>query len=43
MPLVARELAKETGKPIGQVSMPTFRQPVAPITLGALARGESNE
>ena len=43
MPLVAQELAKATGKTVGEVSLPTFRQPVAAIKLGALAGGDVDE
>jgi NAD(P)H-nitrite reductase large subunit len=43
MPLVAQELAKVTGKNLGEVSLPTFRQPVAAIKLGALAGGGADE
>ncbi len=43
MPLVAQELAKATGKPVAEISLPTFRQPVAAISLGALAGGERHE
>ena len=43
MPLVAQELAKATGKPIAEISLPTYRQPVATISLGALAGGGGNE
>ena len=43
MPLVAQELAKATGKPVSEVGLPTFRQPVAAIRLGALAGGDADE
>ena len=43
MPLVAQELARATGKPLGEITLPTFRQPVAAIQLGALAGGGSDE
>ena len=43
MPLVAQELAKATGKPVGEISLPTFRQPVASIKIGALAGGDIDE
>ena len=39
----AQELAKATGKPVAEISLPTFRQPVAAISLGALAGGERHE
>ena len=43
MPLIAQELAKATGKPVNEISLPTFRQPVAAIRLGALAGGGEGE
>ena len=43
MPLVAQELARATGKPLGEISLPTFRQPVAAIRLGALAGGGADD
>ena len=43
MPLVAQELAKATGKTVGEIALPTFRQPVASIKLGALAGGGDHE
>ena len=43
MPLVAQELAKATGKPLAEITLPTFRQPVATISLGALAGGGTDE
>lgn len=42
MPLVANEIARQTGKPAGEIALPTFRPPAAPIKLGALARGEDH-
>lgn len=38
-PLVAGELARATGKQLGEVALPTSRPPAAPVSLGALARG----
>ena len=43
MPLVAQELAKATGKQVGDIELPTFRQPVAAIRMGALAGGGDHE
>ena len=43
MPLVAQELAKATGKPLAEIALPTFRQPVATISLGALGGGGVDE
>jgi NAD(P)H-nitrite reductase large subunit len=43
MPLVAQELAKVTGKPLAEIALPTFRQPVATISLGALSGGGADE
>lgn len=42
-PLIAQELAKSLSKPIGEVILPSFRPPTAPISLGALARGSSHD
>ena len=41
-PLVAQEIARHTGKQVGEVPLPTCRPPGAPITLGALARGDAH-
>ena len=35
--LIAQELSKIYGVPMEEVLMPTFRPPVKPITMGALA------
>lgn len=35
--LIAQELSKIYGVPMEEVLMPTFRAPVKPITMGALA------
>lgn len=43
IPLIAQEMAKATGKKAGQVALPTFRPPTAPIKLGALAGGNSDD
>jgi len=38
--LIAQELAKACGIPVGDVLMPTFRAPVKPVKLGTFAGGE---
>ncbi len=38
IPLIAKEIANATGKPIAEVALPTFRPPTAPIKMGALIR-----
>jgi NAD(P)H-nitrite reductase large subunit len=43
VPLVAQEISKATGKPVGEVVLPTFRPPIAPIKLGALAGGDPHD
>lgn len=43
MPLIVKEIAAHTGKKISTVAMPAYRPPTAPISLGALARGETHE
>ena len=43
MPIVAQELSKATGKPVGEISLPTFRQPTASIKLGALTGGDTDD
>ena len=43
MPLVAQELATATGKTVGEIELPTFRQPVAAIRMGALVGGGEDE
>ena len=43
MPIVAQELSKATGKPVGEISLPTFRQPTAAIKLGALTGGDTDD
>ncbi|HWR40249.1 MAG TPA: (2Fe-2S)-binding protein [Patescibacteria group bacterium] len=42
-PLVAQEISRLTGKPLAEVELPTFRPPIAPVTLGSLAGGEDND
>ena len=42
-PLIAQEISRVTGKPLAEVALPTFRPPTAPITLGALAGGDSHD
>lgn len=39
--LIAQELAKFYGIPVGDVLMPTFRPTVKPVKLGTFAGGES--
>jgi hypothetical protein len=41
--LIAGEIARATGKPVGEIKPNTFRPLVSPVTLGVLARRESNE
>ena len=43
MPIVAQELSKATGKPVGEIPLPTFRQPTAAIKLGALTGGDTDD
>ena len=43
MPIVAQELAKATGTPLGDIPLPTFRQPTAAIKLGALTGGDGDD
>ncbi|AET69427.1 NAD(P)H-nitrite reductase [Desulfosporosinus orientis DSM 765] len=38
--LIAQELAKFYGIPVGDVLMPTFRPTVKPVKLGTYAEGE---
>lgn len=38
--LIAQELAKFYGIPVGEVLMPTFRPTVKPVKLGTYAGGE---
>lgn len=38
--LIAQILARETGRPIGDITPSTFRPPVRPIPLGQLASTE---
>ena len=42
-PLVAQEIAKMTGKPLKDVTLPTFRPPTAPIKLGTLIGGKNHD
>lgn len=35
--LIMQEIAAKTGKPLSEIEMPTFRQPLKGITLGAVA------
>lgn len=41
--LIAAEIAKATGVPIGEIEMPTFRPPTKGIKLGVLAGGDGND
>ncbi len=41
--LVAQEIAGATGQSQAEVKMPKFRQPVKPIKLGVLLRGEEED
>jgi NAD(P)H-nitrite reductase large subunit len=43
LPLVAQEVAKLTGRPAGDVALPTFRPPASPIKLGALGKGANHD
>ncbi len=43
IPLITQEVAQATGKPVGQVVLPTFRPPTAPIKLGVLAGGNNDD
>lgn len=43
LPLVVQEIAKQTGKPVSEVALPTFRPPAAPIRLGVLAGGDRHD
>ncbi|MDU2064454.1 MAG: (2Fe-2S)-binding protein [Sporomusaceae bacterium] len=43
MPLIAKEIAQATGKSVGEIALPTFRQPTAAIKLGALIGGNSHD
>ncbi|OAT79357.1 (2Fe-2S)-binding protein [Desulfotomaculum copahuensis] len=38
-PLIAREVAAATGQKMAEIKLPTFRPPVIPLKLGALAGG----
>ncbi len=39
-PLLAQEVARHRGVPVGEVDVPTYRAPSKPIKLGAIADGE---
>ncbi|QNB45044.1 (2Fe-2S)-binding protein [Thermanaerosceptrum fracticalcis] len=41
--LLAGEIARTTGKYVGDIKFTTFRPLAAPIKLGILARGESHD
>ncbi len=36
--MILRELARATGKPIEELSLPTFRPPAKPIIVGLIAK-----
>lgn len=40
--IIAREIAMKRGIDITEVEVPTFRAPVKPIKLGAIAGGDKN-
>ncbi|MBM7854741.1 bacterioferritin-associated ferredoxin [Desulfohalotomaculum tongense] len=42
-PVIVREIAAATGKPVGEVPLTAFRPPTAPVKLGVLARGEEDD
>ncbi|WP_027365468.1 (2Fe-2S)-binding protein [Desulfotruncus alcoholivorax] len=42
-PLIIREIAAVTGKPLSEVPLTTFRPPTAPVKLGVLAGGECDD
>jgi bacterioferritin-associated ferredoxin len=39
-PLLAQEIARHTGVPVSDLDVPTYRAPLKPIKLGAIADGE---
>lgn len=41
--LIMQEIAAKTGKPISEVDLPVFRQPLTGVTLGAIADLEFDE
>jgi bacterioferritin-associated ferredoxin len=38
--LLMQEISRHTGKPIKEITMPTFRPPTKPVKLGVIAGGE---
>lgn len=42
-PVVSQEIARALNIPVGEVTSPTFRQPMKPVKLGAFIGGDSNE
>jgi hypothetical protein len=40
--MIAKEMAKKLGVDITTIDIPTFRAPIKPIKLGAIATGEEN-
>lgn len=43
LPVIAQEIAQATGAGVDGVALPTFRPPTAPIALGVLAGGDTDE
>jgi NAD(P)H-nitrite reductase large subunit len=41
--LIASELARKTGKAVGEVTPSTFRPPMKPVTMGSLAEPGEEE
>jgi len=38
--LIAKEISSYLGTPMGELDIPTFRPPLKPISLGAIAKGD---
>jgi NAD(P)H-nitrite reductase large subunit len=43
LPLVKKILEQETGKKVKEESFPTFRPPLVPVSLGALAKQKKSK
>ncbi len=41
--LIMQEIAAKTGQPVSEIKLPTFRQPLRGITLGAIADMQLDE
>ncbi len=41
--LLLRELAQATGKPIEELSLPTFRPPAKPVIVGLIGKSPSSD